>query len=119
MVRIKRGSGVRCRRKKVLKSAKGFRGAHSRLFRTANSQVLKSLKYSYTGRKKKKSNFKSLWVSRINATVRIYGITYSTFRTVLKRNLIQVNTKMLDHLALLDRGIFPQLIGAISYKECD
>ena len=78
MVRIKRGNVARKRRKKVLALAKGFRGAHSRLFRVANQQVMKALKYSYVGRKQKKRNFRSLWITRINAaTRRTNDMTYS------------------------------------------
>ena len=71
MVRIKRGNIARKRRKKVLKLAKGFKGAHSKLFRVANQQVMKALKYSYVGRKQKKRVFRRLWITRINAITSI------------------------------------------------
>ena len=73
MARIKRGNVAIKRRKKILKRAKGFRGAHSRLFRIANEQVMKALRYSYIGRKRKKRDFRSLWITRINAAARING----------------------------------------------
>ena len=68
MVRIKRGNVARKRRKKILQLAKGYRGAHSRLFRVANQQVMKALRYSYVGRKQKKRMFRRIWITRINAT---------------------------------------------------
>ena len=73
MVRVKRGNVARNRRKKILKFAKGFKGAHSRLFRTANQQVMKALIYSYVGRKRRKRDFKRLWLCRVNAAARIEG----------------------------------------------
>ena len=77
MVRIKRGNVARKRRKKILSLASGYRGAHSVLFRVANQQVMKALRYSYVGRKQKKRIFRKLWISRINASARQEGITYS------------------------------------------
>ena len=77
MVRIKRGNVARKRRKKVLQLAKGYRGAHSRLFRVANQQVMKALRYSYVGRKQKKRVFRKLWITRINAASRVQGLSYS------------------------------------------
>jgi len=79
MVRVKRGNVARKRRKKVLKLAKGFRGSHSRLFRIANQQVMKSLRYSYMGRKQKKRKFRQLWITRINAATRLNNTSYSVF----------------------------------------
>ena len=81
MVRVKRGSVAKARRKKVLKFSKGFKGAHSRLFRTANGQVMKALVYSYVGRKKRKQDFKKLWICRVNAAVRTKGLTYSKVKS--------------------------------------
>ena len=86
MVRVKRGSVAKARRKKVLKFSKGFKGAHSRLFRTANGQVMKALVYSYVGRKKRKQDFKKLWICRVNAAVRTKGLTYSKVKSLLKKN---------------------------------
>jgi large subunit ribosomal protein L20 len=77
MARIKRGNVARKRRKKVLQLAKGYRGAHSRLFRVANQQVMKALRYSYVGRKQKKRVFRKLWITRINAASRVQGLSYS------------------------------------------
>ena len=73
MVRVKRGNVARKRRKKILNLAKGYRGAHSRLFRVANQQVMKALRYSYVGRKQKKRMFRRIWITRINAASRVNG----------------------------------------------
>lgn len=106
MTRIKRGNIARKRRKKILKLAKGFRGSHSKLFRTAKQQVLKSLKYSYIGRKNKKRYYRRLWIIRINATVRLHDINYSRFISLLKKFNIALNRKMISQLAILDKSAF-------------
>jgi large subunit ribosomal protein L20 len=111
MVRIKRGFVARKRRKKILNLAKGFRGTHSRLFRVANQQVMKALKYSYVGRKQKKRKFRSLWIVRINAAVRENTeFTYSTFMHKMKKMNIKLNRKMLAHISLIDPLTFEELI---------
>ena len=76
MARVKRGNVARKRRKKVLKLAKGFRGSHSKLFRTANQQVMKALRNAYRDRRRKKRDFRRLWITRINAAARLNGTTY-------------------------------------------
>ena len=118
MVRVKRGNVARNRRKKILKFAKGFQGAHSRLFRTANQQVMKALVYSYVGRKRKKRDFKRLWLCRVNAAARIEGLTYSKLKNRLKQNSIELNIKMLAQLALLDKQAFSSLITQLPYASC-
>ena len=110
MARIKRGNVAIKRRKKILKRAKGFRGAHSRLFRIANEQVMKALRYSYIGRKRKKRDFRSLWITRINAAARINGTNYSKVINLLKESKIGINRKMLAQLAVLDTPTFNELI---------
>ena len=110
MVRIKRGNVARKRRKKILKFAKGFKGAHSRLFRTANGQVMKALIYSYVGRKRRKQDFRKLWICRVNAAVRGDGLTYSSFRSSLKKSSVELNLKMLAQLAVLDKRTFRYLL---------
>jgi large subunit ribosomal protein L20 len=114
MVRVKRGNVARNRRKKILKLAKGFKGAHSRLFRTANGQVIKALIYSYVGRKRLKRDFKRLWICRINAATHNYGLSYSKFRNALKNSSVELNLKMLAQLALLDKETFDKLIKELS-----
>ena len=110
MVRVKRGNVARKRRNKILKLAKGFKGAHSRLFRTANQQVMKSLVYSYVGRKRRKRDFKRLWICRVNAASRLQGTTYSKLRNSLKKASIDLNLKMLAQIALLDQKTFSTLV---------
>jgi large subunit ribosomal protein L20 len=114
MVRVKRGNVAQKRRKKILKFAKGFKGAHSRLFRTANGQVMKALVYSYVGRKNRKRDFKKLWICRVNAAARLNGISYSQLKKSLRVENIQLNTKMLAQLALLDKATFSYLIESIN-----
>ena len=113
MVRVKRGNVARARRKKILKFAKGFKGAHSRLFRTANQQVMKALVYSYVGRKRRKRDFRKLWLCRVNAAARLEGLTYSKLKSRLKQNSIDLNVKMLAQIALLDRQTFSSIVSQI------
>lgn len=110
MIRVKRGNIARKRRKKILKLAKGFRGSHSKLFRTAKQQVFKSLKYSYIGRKNKKRCYRRLWILRINAFVRSYGINYSKFIYLIKKKHIALNRKMLSQLSIIDKQAFVLII---------
>ena len=110
MVRVKRGIIARNRRKKILKFAKGFKGAHSRLFRTANGQVMKALIYSYVGRKRRKQDFKKLWICRVNAPARSEGTNYSKLRNSLKKSSIGLNLKMLAQLSVLDKKTFSQVL---------
>ena len=110
MVRVKRGNVARKRRKKILSLASGYKGAHSVLFRVANQQVIKALSYSYIGRKQKKRIFRRIWISRINATSRLNGISYSQLINKFKKSNIDLNRKMLSQLAILDSSTFKSLI---------
>nr|QXM17977.1 ribosomal protein L20 [Chaetoceros curvisetus] len=110
MVRVKRGNVARKRRKKILQLAKGYRGAHSRLFRVANQQVMKALRYSYVGRKQKKRMFRRIWITRINAASRVNGLTYSRLIHNFKKSNIELNRKMLAQIAVLDTPTFNELI---------
>ena len=110
MVRIKRGNVARKRRKRILAMASGYRGAHSVLFRVANQQVMKALKYSYIGRKQKKRIFRRIWISRINAASRLNGISYSQLINKFKKSNIDLNRKMLSQIAILDISTFKSLI---------
>ena len=110
MVRVKRGNVARNRRKKILKFAKGFKGAHSRLFRTANGQVMKALVYSYVGRKRRKQDFKKIWICRVNAAARAEGLTYSSLKNQLKKASIELNAKMLAQLSILDKETFSYVL---------
>ena len=110
MVRIKRGNVARKRRKKILQLAKGYRGTHSRLFRVANQQVMKALRYSYVGRKQKKRTFRKLWITRINAASRLNGLSYSEAIHSFKKSNIQLNRKILSQIAVLDSQTFNELL---------
>jgi large subunit ribosomal protein L20 len=110
MVRVKRGNVARKRRKKILSLASGYRGAHSILFRVANQQVMKALRYSYVGRKQKKRIFRRIWISRINAASRLNGIPYNQLIYKFKNSNIDLNRKMLSQLAILDASTFNFLI---------
>ena len=112
MVRVKRGNVARKRRKKILLLSSGYRGAHSILFRVANQQVMKALKYSYIGRKQKKRIFRRIWISRMNAASRINGISYSQLVFVIKKSNIDLNRKMLSQIAILDASTFKSLMNS-------
>ena len=109
MIRIKRSNIARRRRKKLLHLAKGFKGAHSRLFRVANQQVMKSLIYAYVGRKHRKREHKILWIRRVNAISRSYGLPYNILKHFFRFSSIIVNLKMTAQMALLDRPRFYSL----------
>jgi len=110
MVRVKRGNVARKRRKKVLKLAKGSLGAHSKLFRTANQSVMKALRHAYRDRRRKKRDFRELWIIRINAAAREQGLNYSTLIGLLKKANILINRKMLARMAFLDQAAFAQVV---------
>ena len=110
MVRVKRGNVAKKRRKKILSLASGYRGAHSVLFRVANQQVMKALRYSYIGRKQKKRIFRKIWISRINVASRLNGLSYSQFIHRLKQSNIDINRKMLSQIAVLDSSTFKLLV---------
>ena len=110
MARIKGAMMTRKRRKKVLKLAKGYYGAKSKHFKMAKQAVMKSGQYAYIGRKQKKRNFRSLWITRISAACRMNGINYSTFMNGLKKAGITLNRKMLSELAIQDAAAFTALV---------
>lgn len=109
MSRVKGGSKTRSRHKKVLKLAKGYRGAKSRSFRAANEQVMHSLMYAYRDRRTRKRNFRRLWITRINAAARINGLSYSRFMNGLKIANVEVDRKMLSEMAVNDAEGFSKL----------
>ena len=113
MVRIKRGNVARKRRKKIFSVAKGFRGAHSKLFRIANEQVMKALRYGYVGRKRKKRDFRRLWITRINAASRMHGTNYSSLISKLKVSQISINRQMLAQMAVHDMDSFASLVKSL------
>ena len=109
MARVKGAMMTRKRRNKTLKLAKGYWGNKSRHFKMANQAVMKSLTYAYTGRKLKKRDFRSLWITRINAAAHMNGMNYSTLISGLKKQGVEVNRKMLADLAVNDAEGFAQL----------
>ena len=110
MARVKRAMMTRKRRNKILKMAKGYWGNKSRHFKMANQAVMKSLTYAYTGRKLKKRDFRSLWITRISAACKMNGMNYSTFMHGLKVAGIEINRKMLSEMAISNPAAFTQLI---------
>ena len=109
-MRIKRGNVLRKRHKKILKLAKGFIGARSRIFKVANCAVMKALKYEYRDRRVRKRNMRRLWIVRINAALRQHGLSYSKFMNALKKSDITVNRKMLADLAVNEPEAFSVIV---------
>lgn len=109
MARVKKGLNARKRHKKILKLAKGFYGAKSKIFRAANPAVMRSLRSAYVGRKNKKREYRRLWIARINAGARMNGISYSKLMNGLKVSGIEINRKMLAEMAVYDPAGFAQL----------
>ena len=110
MARIKGAVTTRKRHKRILKLAKGYRGAKSKQFRTANQAVMKSLVYAYIGRKQKKRDFRALWITRISAACKMNGINYSRFMNGLKKAGVDLNRKMLSEIAISDKEAFAKLV---------
>jgi len=109
MARVKTAKITRRRHKKVLKQAKGYYGAKHYRFKTANQAVLKSLSYAYVGRKDRKSDFRKLWIARINAAARMNGTTYSKLIAGLKKANVTINRKMLAEIAVNDEKAFAEI----------
>ena len=109
MARIKGGVGARKRHNRVLKLAKGYRGARSKQYRTAKQTVMKALTNSYAGRKQRKRQFRALWIARINAAARMNGLSYSRFMFGLKQAGVEMNRKVLADLAVNDAAGFATL----------
>ena len=110
MARLKRAVNALKKRRKVMKLAKGYWGAKSKQYRAASEQVARSLRYAYEGRKLRKRDFRSLWITRINAAARLNGMSYSTFINGLKKHNITVNRKILADLAVNDAAAFTKLV---------
>jgi len=111
MARVKGAVTTRKRRKKILKLAKGYWGAKSKLFKMANQAVMKSLRYAYVGRKLKKRDYRRLWIMRINAACKANGMNYSRFMHGLKLSGIDLNRKMLSEMAIHEPEAFTELCG--------
>ena len=110
MARVKGAMMTRKRRNKILKMAKGYWGSKSKHFKMANQAVMKSLSYAYTGRRLKKRDFRSLWITRISAACKMNGMNYSTFMNGLKKANIELNRKMLSEIAIADPAAFTSLV---------
>ena len=115
-MRVKRGFKARRRRNKVLKLAKGFTGARSKLYRTAADSVDKALMYAYRDRRARKRDFRKLWIARINAAARMNDLSYSKFIRGLKLADIELDRKVLADLAIFDPGAFSQIAATASAK---
>jgi len=115
-MRVKRGVAAKKRHKKYLKMAKGYRGAGSRLYRTARERVEKALCNAYRDRKRKKREFRKLWIMRINAAARINGLSYSRLINGLKLAGIELNRKVLADMAVRDPAVFAKVAEAAKAK---
>lgn len=111
MARVKRGFKARRRRNKVLKLAKGYRGARSKLFRSATEAVDRALNYAFRDRRVKKRDFRSLWITRINAASRLNGLSYSKFIFGLKKANVEIDRKVLADIAVSDPKGFSEIAG--------
>ena len=116
MPRVKRGFKARQRRNKVLKLAKGYRGARSKLFRSATEAVDRALNYAFRDRRVKKRDFRALWIARINAASRLNGLSYSKFIFGLKQANVQIDRKVLADLAVSDPKGFSEIAGLAKAK---
>ncbi|MDQ3709297.1 MAG: 50S ribosomal protein L20 [Actinomycetota bacterium] len=111
MARVKRGVHGRKHRRAVLDRARGFRGARSRRYRIANESVLHAMRYEYRDRRRRKSDFRKLWITRINAAARQEGLSYSRFINGLKLAEVDIDRKVLADLAVRDPATFKSLVG--------
>ncbi len=114
MARVKRGNVARKRRNKILRLARGFRGGNGTLFRTANQRVMKALCNAYRDRRRRKRDFRRLWIARINAAARLNGLSYSKFIYSLKEKNIALDRKMLADMAVNDPEGFSELVKSIN-----
>jgi len=116
MARVKKGMNSKRKHKKVLKLAKGYFGSKSKQFRPANEAVMRALRSAYVGRKQKKRDFRSLWITRINAAARLEDLSYSRFMNGLKKADVQIDRKILAQLAINDPSAFKQLVEVAKSK---
>lgn len=110
MARVKRGVHARKKRREILEHASGYRGQRSRLYRKAKEQVLHSFQYSYRDRRKRKGDFRRLWITRINAAARAHGMTYNRFVQGLRLAEVDVDRKVLAEIAVSDPAAFTKLV---------
>lgn len=112
-MRVKGGVITRRRHKKILKLAKGYRGRRSKIFKIANQSVIKALYDAYVDRRRKKREFRRLWIIRINAAVREFGLSYSSFISKLKKQNIKLDRKILAEIAISDPETFRQIVNQV------
>ncbi len=110
MARVNGALNTRKKHKKILKLAKGFRGGESKLFRVANQAVMRSMQNAYIGRKRRKRDFRRMWIARISAAAKMNGMNYSTFMNGLKKAGVEMNRKMLSEIAIADPAAFTALV---------
>ena len=113
MPRVKRGVEARARHKKVMDLAKGYRGRRGSVFRIAKEAVMKAGQYAYRDRRTRKRVFRALWIARINAAAREYGLSYSVFMNGLKKAMIEIDRKVLADLAVADKAAFAQIANQV------
>jgi len=113
MPRVKRGVIARARHKKVIDAAKGFRGRRNNVYRVAKQAVMRAGQYAYRDRRNKKRVFRALWITRINAAVRQYDMTYSVFMNGLKRAAIELDRKVLADMAVMDKPAFLAIVNQV------
>ena len=116
MARVKGGLGAKKRHNRVLKLAKGYRGARSKHYRVAKQSVMRALTSSYAGRKERKRQFRQLWIARINAAARLNGLSYSQFMHGLKLANVDLNRKVLADIAVTDAAGFAKLVDVAKAK---
>ena len=112
MPRVKRGFKARRRRNRILKQAKGYRGAHGRLYRSAVEAVERGLVYAYRDRRQRKRMFRRLWITRINAATRLHGLAYSRFTHGLRKAGIELDRRVLAELAISEPEVFGEIVAA-------
>ena len=117
MARVKRGVVAHARHKKILKLAKGYKGARSKVYRVAKQAVIKAGQYAYIGRKQRKRQFRSLWITKINAAARLNNMSYSQFMNQLKKADISINRKMLAELAMNNAESFTVIVNSITNQK--
>jgi large subunit ribosomal protein L20 len=110
MPRVKRGVTAHASHKKVIARAKGFRGRRNNVFRIANEAVMRAEQYAYRDRRNRKRDFRSLWITRINAAVREHGLSYSAFMNGLRKAAIAIDRKVLADIAVLDKSAFSKFV---------
>ena len=116
MPRVKRGVTARASHKKIINAAKGYRGRRKNVFRVANEAVMKAGQYQYRDRRQRKRQFRRLWIARINAAARQYGLTYSVFMNGLSRAEIGIDRKVLSDIAIFDNAAFASIVNQVKAK---